>query len=1062
MNPISPFLATFAAGVLFASAASQAQTPPPPPTQAATPRLAAAREPVTYAVILRKPSLAAMVADARAQGRSPSPAEQKAYLERLRSAQAALVARIEGAGGTTVAQTSRALNALYVRARPDSARRLAAIDGVRSVQEVGNLRTQADPASKEVTPWIGAERLRTLGIDGRGVRVAVLDSGIDYTHAAFGGAGTPAAYLAAYGLSQLDPANKGAVAWPQGRVVGGYDFVGENWPYGDLEPDPDPIAAPPPDNDLGLVGTDGSHGTSVADILAGGPYPARPDNFGIAPGVSLYAVKVCSALTPDCSGLALIQGIDWALDPNGDGNLADAVDVINLSLGANFGQRENPSVEAATNASRLGVVVCAAAGNGGDTPYILSSPASAPEAIAVAQTSMPGDRAFHVQVDSPNQTRALLRNTASLPWAPLTSVVTGRLMRPADPLACALLAPASLGDRIALIDRGDCDVSYKVAYAQAAGARAVLLVSNTPGDPPSHSYGGIPWWDLPEDFVLRIPALVVSQADGATLVSRLAAGQVLTVTLSPSVGTDLSRSIVGTSSRGPGYNTGMLKPELSAPGASRAAVSGSGTGLAVFGGTSGATPVVAGAAALLRQQYPGLAPLEVKARLMNTAAQDVFVDRRSRPGLLTGVSRSGAGEVQAAAALQARATAWVVGASGAAPAPALSFGYWRLSAPQTFTKVIRVKNHAANARDFTVRNASRGSPGQPGAVVLGAPPTLRVPGGGTADLTVTLTVDPAKLPPWQTDSGFYGADGGRLAAQEFDGFIELSEGTDQLSLPWHILPHRAHRGIVSTTRHSLGGAAPTLANSPSAAAATASLFALTGTSPRLPAGSYPGPGDAFAVTDLQHVGVRLVNYGAPYGLALEFAITTWDRRTHANYPAQFVVTLDVDRDGVGDWYLFNQRLGAAPPDWRNAVFLQGVFWYSGYGTFFTNVDFNSANVILQVPLNRIGRSVPWEEGAWPVADPLPPGQTIDFTVQVYDNYFTGLMTDQIGPMTYTPASPRYVVNGGLGAVEAAPGASAPIPISATGSTLSPSQSGVLLMFTHGRTRFESHAIEVAP
>ena len=103
------------------------------------------------------------------------------------------------------------------------------------------------------------------------------------------------------------------------KVVGGYDFVGEIWPGGDLAPDANPIDF-------------AGHGTHVSDIIGG--RSADGTHKGVAPGASLYGVKVCSAVATSCSGVAILQGIEFALDPNGDGDISDAVDVINLSLGS--------------------------------------------------------------------------------------------------------------------------------------------------------------------------------------------------------------------------------------------------------------------------------------------------------------------------------------------------------------------------------------------------------------------------------------------------------------------------------------------------------------------------------------------------------------------------------------------------------------------------------------------------------------------------------------------------------------------------------------------------------
>jgi len=1016
-----------------------------------------------YAVVLNAKPLSVAFADALAQGHRMSDDEQRAYVANLRAAQAALANDLTALGAREIARVGLSLNAIFVSANAVVAKQISGLNGVRSVQAIVDLRTQEGPASsdyKQVVPLIGANTLRDAGIDGTGVRVAVLDSGIDYTHAAFGGAGTPEAYYAAYGTSPDAPQNKSAVAWPQGRVIGGFDFVGEEWPNGPLNPDPNPIGAPPPTNGLGIVGTDGNHGTSVADIIAGAPFPARPDNHGVAPGASLYAVKVCSSVSSSCSGIAIVQGVEWALDPDGDGSMSDMVDVINLSLGGDYGQKENTDTEAVNNAARAGIVVCCAAGNAGDNPYIVSSPSSAPEVISVAQTTEPSEKVFVLNLTSNTPpTPFSIRNTNTVDWAPVVGTVSGNVIIPTPSTVCARLPAGSLSGQIALIDRGTCNISFKVAYAQDAGAVGVILVNNAAGDPPTFSYGGIPS-DLPSDFTISIPALVVSQADGTTLKTRVTAGETITATISDAVFVPTASTVSSTSSRGPSLNFNTIKPEIGAPGANLAAISGSGTSFGVFGGTSGATPVISGSAALLRQQYPGLSPLEVKARLMNHANPNLFQNQVLTPGQFAPISRVGAGEVRTLPAVNATAAAWVVDAAGGPSVPALSFGYWRLSAPQSFTQTVRVKNYSDGARTFTIETSTRSAPGTPGAVTLSAPASVAVAPGATADFDVTLTVVPANLPAWNTNSGLYGADGPRLAALEYGGFVTLTDSADRLSLPWQILPQKAHRALVSKSTYKLGTASPVITNSPSSLPAPVNIYALTGTSPRLPAGSYPAAGESFTVTDLQNVGVRVINAPAPTGPVLEFAITTWSRHTHANFPSQFVVNIDVDGDGQPDWFLYNQR--ASTTDNRNVTFLQGLTWPNGVGTFYTTTDFNSSNTVLQVPLNRIGLTVPPTPSSAAVPNPLPLNHPITFSVDAFDDYFTGNLTDSVGPMTYTPGEPKYTVGGSLGSGSVPAGSAVSLPITSTGLNSSPDQIGILLLFTNGRTNYESKAITVTP
>lgn len=324
-----------------------------------------------------------------------------------------------------------------------------------------------------------------MGYDGTGVRVAVLDSGIDYTHAALGGSGDPAEY-AANDPSIIEPGT-----FPTAKVVGGYDFVGSNWVVGLAEePDPDPLDD----------GPGAGHGTHVSHIIGG--------DGGVAPGADLYGVKVCSSISTSCSGVGLIQGMEFAVDPDGDGDPSDAVDIINMSLGSNYGNPFHDDLsQAVENATTLGVLTVSSAGNGGNKPYITGSPSSAMSALAVAQTAVPSDFMPFLTVTAP---AAYAGDYVAVfqPWStPLASTISGPMQYGDDGgtnlNGCAAFT-GDLSGKIVLVDRGACNFTLKVKNIGDAGGIAGIIGLIDSSDPFTGGDGG----DRPID----IPGYMVSLA----------------------------------------------------------------------------------------------------------------------------------------------------------------------------------------------------------------------------------------------------------------------------------------------------------------------------------------------------------------------------------------------------------------------------------------------------------------------------------------------------------------------------------------------------------------------
>src|SRR5258706_10499873 len=335
---------------------------------------------VTVVVQLAGDSVAEQQANA---GRKLDRDEKERIKGQLRSQHEGMRGSIEGLGGTVIANYRAAYNGIKVRIAGDRVKELAALPGVVAVRPLQIMKRD----NLRGIPLIGAPTVwQNLGLHGEGVKIAIIDTGIDYTHANFGGPGTKAAFQAAAATSTApaDPALFGPSA---PRVKGGIDLVGDD--YDASAPEKSPKLIPHPDpNPLDCNG----HGSHVAGTAAGsgitsagatytGPYNAAtlatPANFSVGPGVAptadLYAVRVFG-----CQGSTdvVVDAIDWAVDND--------MDVINMSLGSPFGTKDDPSAVASTNAARAGVVVVASAGNSGFHPYITGSPATAEGAISVA------------------------------------------------------------------------------------------------------------------------------------------------------------------------------------------------------------------------------------------------------------------------------------------------------------------------------------------------------------------------------------------------------------------------------------------------------------------------------------------------------------------------------------------------------------------------------------------------------------------------------------------------------------------------------------------------------
>ena len=647
----------------------------------------------------------------------------RARIAEIAVQQEALAARLGQVDGVVEARFSRLANALKIRLPLAQVERLRRLDGVVDVRPVA----QFHPLTSTSVPFIGTTKVWNRGklsATGKGVRIGIIDSGIDYNHAMFGGSGDVADY------TKNNPARVEPGTFPTEKVVGGYDFAGDEY---------DGTQTPRPDSDP-LDCEENGHGSHVAGIAAGMgvltngvPYSGgygeelNMDKFLIGPGVApeakLYALKVfgCKGTT----GLS-VDAMEWAADPDADGDLSDRLDVVNLSLGNSYTHPEFEN-NAVARLFKLGCIVVRAAGNSGNNFYALM--AYDDSEITVANSMDDGIENNSIEVTDPPVVRDYYEavEAAFTKKLKIAGEIAGRVVYADPPQACEDLKNAvAIEGNIAMIDRGVCFFLDKIQRAMDAGAVAVIVVNNEGGPPIAMGTPG---------GTVDIPAMMITRRAGEKLKEHLADG--LHVTLGGDVmigGPELGDQLAPGSSRGPVYETHLLKPDLAAPGFNIHSA-WAGSGVQQMSGTSMAAPHVAGAAALLIERHPDWSPSVIKAALMNTAVQTR--DENDAPYPET---RTGAGRVNPDLAIATP----VIASDAKSPARvSLSFGLLEISEPYLAKRSIELTNlgNQAWTGSIVVSNTLANA----GVTLTPAKPTVTVSANGKATVELTLAIDPAKV-----------------------------------------------------------------------------------------------------------------------------------------------------------------------------------------------------------------------------------------------------------------------------------------------------------------------------
>jgi subtilisin family serine protease len=854
------------------------------------------RREVEMFVRFDQPSVAELnVASLHANGNFASPAEQKAQAARVSQQQAAMSDALASHGAKILSHQRVGANGVRVLVSADSVETLRALPGVRSVARVQTFKKD----NIDSVPWIGAPAVWAASGRGEGVKVGIIDSGIDYTHADFGGPGTVAAH------DNNDPKIIEPGTFPTAKVKGGYDFAGSNYDADDptsvADPDPDPID----------YGPGGGHGTHVAGTAAGIGVPGSVGP-GVAPGASLYAIKVFGDSGGSTNLVSL--ALEWAMDPNDDGDMSDHLDVINMSLGSPFGDPNDPSAISSQNAADLGIIVVASAGNEGTIPYITGSPAVAPDAISVAASRPGGNHLYsRFNATAPASVAGLYESAEGA--GPVTLASTGpisaALVKTVPANGCTPLTnAAAVSGKIAFVIRGACNFTVKYQTAAAAGAKA-LVVYNDGADPTR-----IDPIIMAADGT-TIPGMMIGAAAGFAIAA--AANPAATLSVAPDADT-----ISTFSSLGPGGGGSSFKPDLAAPGeAIVSAGMGTGTGSLELQGTSMAAPHVTGAAALLRQLHPKLDQSGIKALLQNsTVAAPMYDQRLTRTG--TGIVR-----VDRAAALT----------SFASPG-GVSFG--RLNPLFTINRDEHGKltNLSNKSRHFKGKHiAGRTYPG----VDVDCPSSLHVGAKGTTRFDIDLKFDPRTA----FKKGVF--DDAFSSQTEVDGWCEFSDGKDTLRVGYIAVVDAASAVLTLPGRKfrsvNLLNAGPALG--------TAEAFTLA------KLGSEGVEGGTGA--QITAVGFRNADPSLFFGLpTLEFGIALKKPFEHLS-TFEFDLLIDTNGDGVEDVILVgvdqSRLIGGSPP----GVFITAQLLPSGAGFVDWVVgtwDHNDRTLILPFTLEDGGGLLP--------------------------------------------------------------------------------------------------------
>lgn len=852
--------------------------------------------------------------------------QEKQIEDKLSGIQDQVAETIKAKGGAVESKMQSAFNGMRVSIDSSELKTLETLPEVKAIHPApvhDRDNTHGVPVIGTPKVWEGTGG---AGYTGEGVKVAVLDTGIDYTHATFGGPGTVEAFNEQTAAATPNPAWYGPDA---PHVKGGIDLVGDDYDGSNTpRPDNNPIDCAKAGHGTHVAGTLGGAGVLADGTTYSGAYDQKTyeNEFRVGPGVApkaeLYSVRVFG-----CTGSTNVttEAIDWAVK--------NKMDVINMSLGSPYGKSSDAESIAASNAVAAGVVVLAAAGNYGSQPYLTGSPAAGAGVISVAASdpteNYPGAQ---LTVDGGDSVQAMNANDATLPTSAPVHVLKDAEGNVS--LGCRDSDYADVPEgSVVVTARGDCARVARALLGQKHKAAAVIMINS------SDDYSGFEGKitknpTTGEQLDVTIPFLSVKHSDGAALAA--ADGKQMTFAANTIPNANFT-GYANFTSAGPRSGDSALRPSVVAPGASIAsALVGSGTEANILSGTSMATPHAAGVAALTKQAHPSWNSQEIAAAIVSTAdASKVSNYGPTRGGGLVDPADSTATQV------------FAYGDSTDVDGKTLrdstvSFNYQESNGSFEGTKTITLVNKGNSEVTFTgeVKASSQSLPAQVGL----SSTKVTVPAGGTADVTVTLGLKASDVPSsLKTDGSpnFY----------EASGNVQFTSGSTTLSIPYLMVP-RSTTKVTGQT--SSDASAISFQNQGGVYTARGDLFDWGFTDPKgdLPKGTDVDASDG---VDIANVGVRSATLNGEK--TLMFAINSHTRHSNAA-GNKYYVSIDTNGDGAADRVISSMDSGKARDDYYNGI--PEVFvsdpasnTIAGAGSY-TLAPSNSSTVILQAKASDLG------------------------------------------------------------------------------------------------------------